>query len=162
MGKICLAAACVVFCLTASASDGIVEYVEAQLVNGDRAFAHVNIGLLALSRGDAATAQAAYHQALRVEPRSIQASVNLADLYRLQERDAQGEVVLREVLVRGAGAGLLSVGRGTLEGVVLDVGREPLGRLKGVFELCPRSVEFLGPVPAEPLRLLPHCPLEER
>ncbi len=29
MGKICLAAACVVFCLAASASDGIVEYVEA-------------------------------------------------------------------------------------------------------------------------------------
>ena len=64
--------------------------------------------------------------------------------------------------MRGAGAGLLSVGRGTLEGVVLDVGREPLGRLQGVFELCPRSVEFLGQVPAEPLRLLPHCPLEER
>ena len=43
-------------------------------------------------------AEAAYRAALDLQPNFTQAAVNLADLYRLQGRDADGEKTLRQAL----------------------------------------------------------------
>ncbi len=77
---------------------GISEFIEAQLVNADRAEAHLNLGILYATRGQFADAEAAYRTALRLEPSFVQAYVNLADLYRAQGRDVDGERALLEAL----------------------------------------------------------------
>jgi Tfp pilus assembly protein PilF len=74
------------------------ELVESQRLDGDRAAAHVVLALLAVRTGDPATAEAEYRTAIRLDPTAIEARVNLADLYRDLDRDAEGEVVLREAI----------------------------------------------------------------
>jgi tetratricopeptide (TPR) repeat protein len=78
----------------------IGDYVAMQQANADRDWAHANLGLLAQRRGDPAAAVAAYQQALRLDPGSVRAAVNLADLHRERGRDDEGERVLRAALAR--------------------------------------------------------------
>jgi Flp pilus assembly protein TadD len=77
---------------------GVAEFVASQLLDADRAEAHVGLGALYAETGDPARAEAEYRTALRLLPAFGAASVNLADLYRQQGRDAEGERVLREAL----------------------------------------------------------------
>ncbi len=76
------------------------EYRAAQRVNADRSFAHLNLGLVALDRHEYAEAERAYRTAIRLAPYAVQAYVNLADLYRQQERESDSVGVLREGLGR--------------------------------------------------------------
>jgi Tfp pilus assembly protein PilF len=78
----------------------VAEYAEAQQINADRAEAHLNLGLIALAIGDAEQAEAAYRTALRLDPAFAPGYVNLADLYRQQGRDAEGERLLRAGIAR--------------------------------------------------------------
>jgi tetratricopeptide (TPR) repeat protein len=75
------------------------EYVEAELVNGERPGAHLNLGVFYLDRGEPAKAEGAYRTAIRLDPSFYPALVNLADLYRLQGRDEEGERLLQQALV---------------------------------------------------------------
>jgi predicted CXXCH cytochrome family protein len=77
---------------------GLGEYRRAEAVNADRPDAHVNLGLLALRRGDRAAARREYTEALRIGPYFIPAYVNLADLDRVEGREADAERVLRQAL----------------------------------------------------------------
>ena len=72
------------------------EFVETQRYNADRAEARVSLGTFLAERGDAARAEEELQSAIRLEPSSIPAYVNLADVYRAQGRDADGERILRE------------------------------------------------------------------
>jgi len=74
------------------------EYCEAQLANADRAETHVNLGSLATQLGEILEAEASYRTAIRLQPSFIPAYVNLADLYRAQNRESETEQVLREAL----------------------------------------------------------------
>jgi len=74
------------------------EYRGSLVANSDQPEAGVNLGLLEAYRGDLAAAERAYRQALRVDPRSVLALVNLADLRRLQGRDVEGGDLLRQAL----------------------------------------------------------------
>ena len=56
---------------------------------------HLNLGLIAVAVGDVQQAEQAYKTALRLDARFSPAYVNLADLYRQQGRDQDGERVLR-------------------------------------------------------------------
>lgn len=76
----------------------IDEYINAQLVNADRAISHVNLGVLHTLRGQYREAENQYRTALRLEPRLIQTYINLADLYRILGREDQGETALRQAL----------------------------------------------------------------
>ena len=76
----------------------IGEYVDAQLANTDHPSAHVNLALLEANRRNLAAAERELRTAIRIGPHYVPAYVNLADVYRVLERDAEGEVLLREGL----------------------------------------------------------------
>jgi Flp pilus assembly protein TadD len=77
---------------------GLTEYRQAQTFNADRAEAHINLGALNASLGDAAAAEAEYRTAIRLQPAFIPAYVNLADLYRQLNREDQAVQTLRTAL----------------------------------------------------------------
>jgi Tfp pilus assembly protein PilF len=74
------------------------DYIAVQRTNAERPESHVNLGLLYAERGDAQNAEQEYRAALKLAPHDVRASVNLSDLYRALQRDAEGEAVLREAL----------------------------------------------------------------
>jgi predicted CXXCH cytochrome family protein len=77
---------------------GIAEYRQVQTFNADRAEAHVNLGALDARLGNPAAAEAAYHTAIRLQPAFIPAYINLADLYRQQNREDQAVQTLHAAL----------------------------------------------------------------
>lgn len=83
------------------------EFVETQRYNADRTEARVSLGTFLAERGDAAGANVELESAIRMGPSSIPAYVNLADVYRAQGRDADGERVLREGLSEAPRSGAL-------------------------------------------------------
>jgi tetratricopeptide (TPR) repeat protein len=76
------------------------EYREALALNADWPSENVNEGNFLLRQGRMDAAMAAFRRALELDPLLIGAYVNLADLYRQQGRDGEGEKLLREGLIR--------------------------------------------------------------
>ena len=76
----------------------ISAYIATQTLNADRPEAHTNLGLIYSQSRKPAKAQQAYEHALRLDPQWVPALVNLADLYRAQGRDAEGEQFLKRGL----------------------------------------------------------------
>jgi len=76
----------------------IKEYIEAQKVNSDQAYAQVNLGNLYVEMRSFNAAQAGYEQAIRIDKNFLPAYINLAELFRLQGHDAQAVTVLRLAL----------------------------------------------------------------
>jgi tetratricopeptide (TPR) repeat protein len=76
------------------------EYRALQLLHADRPESWINLGLLELASGNAEAALASYRRALEIEPRFVPAAVNLADLYRALDRDADGEQLLLSTVAR--------------------------------------------------------------
>jgi Flp pilus assembly protein TadD len=74
------------------------EYIQSQLVNAERPSSHMNLGILYAERGQLKKADEEYRTSLRLDPKFYPALVNLADLYRVQNQDAQGEGFLRQAL----------------------------------------------------------------
>jgi predicted CXXCH cytochrome family protein len=77
---------------------GVAELIAAEMTNADRPESYLNIGLIHVDQGQFDQAEAAYRAALDLQPNFTQAAVNLADLYRIQGRDADGEKILRQAL----------------------------------------------------------------
>ncbi len=76
----------------------LAEFEAMQRESLDRPESHLNLGNLALGRGDLAGAEAAYRRALAIDPGFVPGYVNLADLERQRGQDAAGEKLLREGL----------------------------------------------------------------
>ncbi len=74
------------------------EYTASLQINADHPGTHVNFGNLYLSQGELAKAEAAYKEAIEIEPGLVTAYINLADLYRRQNRDIEGEKILQSAL----------------------------------------------------------------
>jgi len=74
----------------------VVDYRQTQAFNADRAESWTNLGSLESRLGNVDSAEAAYRRAIRMQPAFIPSYVNLADLYREQHRDVDGERVLRQ------------------------------------------------------------------
>ena len=83
------------------------EYRSAQLVNADRAGYHLNLAVIDQQRGDIDSAERALLTAMGLDPLYTPAYVNLADVYRLSNREREGEKVLREGLVVAPNDGAL-------------------------------------------------------
>ena len=78
----------------------LAEYRVTQEVDADRPESRVNLGNLALERGDAATAEKEYRSAIRLDPTFTPAQVNLADVLRATGRDEEAASVLRAAIAR--------------------------------------------------------------
>jgi predicted CXXCH cytochrome family protein len=74
----------------------VEEFLQAQWVIAERPEAHLNRGLVFMERGQFTQAEEAYRIALQQDETFYPALVNLADLYRLQNRDQEGEATLRK------------------------------------------------------------------
>ena len=74
------------------------EYRQSLLFNADMPESLNNLGLFQAAQGDLAGAAKSLQQARRLAPRYLPAMLNLADLYRAQDRDDLAEPLLREAL----------------------------------------------------------------
>lgn len=83
------------------------EYLEAQQENAERPTAQLALGDLQAARGDLVRAEAAYREAIALEPAFVPAYVNLAELLRLTGREGQAQQLLRTGMLAAPGqAGL--------------------------------------------------------
>jgi predicted CXXCH cytochrome family protein len=74
------------------------ELEAAERFNADRPEHRTNLGGFLAERGETVAAEAEYRAALALDPRFVPAWANLADLRRLQGREADAEATLREGL----------------------------------------------------------------
>ncbi len=117
------------------------EYLATQQIDTDRAEAHVNLAALMVEQGNMAGAEAEYKTAIKLMPAFGGAYVNLADLYRLQARDVEGEKVLRHgIAVSPADAGIHhSLGLALVRMKRLP---EALPEFQRAAELAPREPRY--------------------
>ena len=76
----------------------IAEVVASEMVSAERPENHVNLALLDMKLNKSTEAEAELMTALRLDPNFVPAMVNLADFYRVQQRDAEGEKWLRQAM----------------------------------------------------------------
>jgi predicted CXXCH cytochrome family protein len=74
------------------------EYLAVLGLNGDMPEEQMNIGLFYSARGNPVAAEKAYRTALKLAPSFLPAMLNLADLYRANEMDAQAEPLLQKAI----------------------------------------------------------------
>jgi tetratricopeptide (TPR) repeat protein len=117
------------------------EYVDVQRFNADRAEGRVNLGTFYGSRGDAPGGEQELKAAIRLDPSFIPAYVNLADLYRVLGRDADGERTLRDGLAAAPASGALHYALG-LALVRLKRTDEAIPQLKRATTLDPENARF--------------------
>ncbi|MCP8899579.1 tetratricopeptide repeat protein [Gilvimarinus xylanilyticus] len=80
------------------------EYRDVQAYQADRGFAHTNLGNLEQELGRSRNAEKHYRKAIEIEPIFMPAYVNLADLYRIRQDEAQVQKVLEQALAINAEA----------------------------------------------------------
>ena len=74
------------------------EFVQSQMVDADRAEAHLNLAGIYVEQGELDRAEAEYKTALALTPALAGTYVNFADLYRQRGRDDEAERILRQGL----------------------------------------------------------------
>ncbi len=119
----------------------LAEYRTAQALDADRPESHVNLGILHAQLGETDAAEREYRAAIRLGPYFVPAYVNLAELYRLQERDEEGERILDEALEHVPDSGALRHALGLL---LIRQGRgdEALEALGEAVRLSPERTRF--------------------
>jgi len=117
------------------------ELLAVEHFNADTPESHLNLGLLALGRGETEEAEREYRKALVLDPAFVPAAVNLADLLREAGREEDAMQVLTEALrvaPRQATLhhvlGLALVRAGRNEDAIASLGR--------ARELAPESARF--------------------
>ena len=76
----------------------LLEYKHTLYINADHQTAWLNLAILALRQKDYQTAEEYYIKAINVEPLFPYSYINLADLYRMQGRENEGEETLLRAL----------------------------------------------------------------
>lgn len=76
------------------------EYLKMLLVNSDQPATHVNMGIYYFNEDNADSALLCYKNALRIDSFCVEASINLADLYRHFGDETLGEKILVQQLSR--------------------------------------------------------------
>lgn len=74
------------------------EYLQIQQEHADMPESQLQIGIFYSQRGDLPAAEAAYREAVRLNPQLVPAYLNLADVLRAQNRDDEARKVLLPVL----------------------------------------------------------------
>lgn len=117
------------------------DYLATQRLNADEPGAQVNLGNFRAARRDYAQAEAAYREALTLNPEWVPAYVNLTDLYRQIGRDSEGETLLREGLARQPKSAALHHSLGLLQVRRKDL-PAALASLKRAAGLAPSDARF--------------------
>ncbi|MGB5704761.1 MAG: tetratricopeptide repeat protein, partial [Polyangiales bacterium] len=118
-----------------------VEYLEARSYNTDRGDGLVDLSYVAALTGDFTHAEENLREALQIDPTFTAAYVNLADLYRGQQRDEDAEAVLRRGLKGAADRPSVEFALGL---TLVRLGRhdEAIVRLKRAHEARPETIRF--------------------
>ncbi|MCC6848435.1 MAG: tetratricopeptide repeat protein [Deltaproteobacteria bacterium] len=82
----------------AASRRAVDEWAASEHAVAERPESHLNLGIVAAERGDAAAAEAEYRAALRIDPLFVPAYVNLADLHRTTGRAGDAAAALDEGL----------------------------------------------------------------
>jgi Flp pilus assembly protein TadD len=127
--------------LGADFTRALAEYRAALAHSADRPESRVAAGWLELQLGDPERARSAYESALRIEPRFIPASINLADLHRSLGREAEALAVLRRALEREPASAELHHALG-LALVRAGQGPEALTHLERAATAAPEQARF--------------------
>ena len=117
------------------------EYIAGERFNADRPEDRTNLGGFFTERGRYQEAEAQFRSALALDPAYVPAWVNLADLMRLREREADVEALLREGLTHAPSDAMLHHVLGlslVRQGRKADALRE----LKRATELAPDNARF--------------------
>jgi predicted CXXCH cytochrome family protein len=112
------------------------EYLEARTFNADRGEGLVDLAHVAALAGDFQHAEANLLEALDVDPTFTAAYVNLADLFRSQQRDEDAETVLRRGIAVAADRAAVEFALG-LTLVRLQRYDDAMEHLRRAFEMRP-------------------------
>jgi predicted CXXCH cytochrome family protein len=117
------------------------EYVAGESFNADRPENRTNLGTYYAERGEFARAETELRAALTLDPVFVPAWANLADLMRMQGREADAEAALREGIARAPSDATLHHALG-LSLVRQKKSAEALVELKRATELAPGNARF--------------------
>ncbi len=125
------------------------EFKTKQLAILDRAGGHLRLALFANDLGLPAEAEAAYRTAIEIEPASLPARINLAELLSGQERVTEAEATYREAVASQTLDENIGAARDALARFLIRQKRydEGLVELKEAARLLPRNARtqyFLG------------------
>jgi len=125
----------------AALKSATAEYIEARSFNTDRGEGLVDMAHVAMLAGDFKRAEDNLREALAIDPTFTAGYVNLADLYRAQQRDDEAEAILREALKKAADRAAVEFALG-LTLVRLERHSEAMVHLRRAYELRPETVRF--------------------
>jgi len=125
----------------AALKSATAEYIEARSFNTDRGTGLVDMAHVALLAGDFKHAEENLREALEIDPTFTAAYVNLADLYRAQQRDEEAARILREALGKAADRPPVEFALGL---TLVRLGRqsEAMAHLRHAYEMRPETVRF--------------------
>ncbi len=117
------------------------DYLTSLDWNADDPAAQVNRGNFHTARHEFEAAERAYQEALQLDPDFVMAYINLADLFRVTQRDSEGLIVLAQGLARLPEAADLHHSLGLLQ-VRLKNTAEALKSLERAVKLAPNQPRF--------------------
>jgi tetratricopeptide (TPR) repeat protein len=117
------------------------EYIEARSFSTDRGEGLADMAHVAILAGDVKHAEENLREALDIDPTFTAAYVNLADLYRSQERNQEAESTLREGLSKAADRAAVEFALGL---ALVRLGRysEAMLHLRRASEMRPETIRF--------------------
>ncbi len=124
-----------------SMDKALSEYKKAQMANSDRPESYMNLGLLEIRLGNFLKAETYYKKALELDPKFVNGYINLADLYRLQQRDNDVESMLSEAKQIAADNAAVHHALG-LHYVRVKKGDAALPELKRAYDIEPGNVRY--------------------
>jgi predicted CXXCH cytochrome family protein len=117
------------------------EYLQARAFNADRGEGLADLAHVAALAGDIRHAEDNLREALELDPTFTAAYVNLADLFRSTQRDADAETVLRHGLKKASDRPAIEFALG-LTLIRLQRRDEAMLHLKNAYELRPETIRF--------------------
>jgi Tfp pilus assembly protein PilF len=125
----------------AALKSATAEYIEARSFNTDTGAGLVDMAHVAMLAGDFKHAEENLREALDLDPTFTAAYVNLADLYRAQQRDEEAETILRKALKKAADRAAVEFALGL---TLVRLGRqsEAMAHLRRAYEMRPETIRF--------------------
>jgi tetratricopeptide (TPR) repeat protein len=118
----------------AALDSAVLERIESEMVSAERPESHMNLGLLYTQMSRMNDAEYELQTALRLDSGYVPAMVNLADLYRIQQKETDAQQLLEKAIVVAPNAAepILALG----------LQKARLGRQHEALDLFAKAVEL--------------------